>query len=250
MGKIIAKTASDQTLILGTREGLLYPFTAPNWTELVLSFWWSLTKAAVDDDTTSLSESLTYSTMRDRIWWGFKTNNSNFPTSSGVVFAGSSTVSGASEAIVANGNYWETSGVNQGLLANSFDGVSSSGTASGGQRPDAPAVAASFPSPYTNNYAVAWVIALTRPNSSSNVVTAKQYKPSVQQTYNGIPNPSALPTVANLRALTIGVRASVTPVSETSPLTLSALPNAVFIYWPYSNSRLRIHAMVLEKYAP
>src|SRR5947208_14686000 len=67
--------SADRVLILDSRQGLFYPFISPNWLDIRLGLFLSLTTQAANDDPTGLSETLaTTGSQADRAWIGFKTS--------------------------------------------------------------------------------------------------------------------------------------------------------------------------------
>jgi hypothetical protein len=235
MAKIITKAGSDQTLILGTREGLLYPFTSPNWTDLRLSAWLSLTTGGADDvspatgvaDITNI-ESLPYSTPRDSFWFGFKTNTTTFPFNAGIVFQGVAFATlGGTNSLRRQTNVLVTTPFCIGI---SYDGTTT--------RQSTNNVFANFPSESSSGYAVAMIARMTRPTGSSL---------DIRCSWATFPTGgfTSTPDIASLRSFTVTNSGGV----GNTPTTSSAAPDAVFIYWPWNNSRLRIHAMMVEKYA-
>jgi hypothetical protein len=235
MAKIITKAGTDKTLILGTREGLLYPFSSPNWLDIRLSAWLSLTTGVADDvspatgvaDITNI-ENLPYVTARDAFWFGFKTNNSTFPLTTGVVFQGATfTVLSGTQSLRRQTNVLITTPTT-GAFA--YDGPTA--------RQQTNFVLGNFPSESSSGYAVAMIVRMSRPTTSSL---------AVQCNWATFPTGgfTSTPDIASLRSFTVtnsGGPGNAAPAS-------SSTPDAVFIYWPFNNSRLRIHAMMVEKYA-
>lgn len=227
----IALKGSEQMLILGTRQGLILPFTAPSWTDLRLSLWLSLTKPAADDDNTSLTEAtLTYINAADQIWIGFKNNsNDTLPSVAGSKFAGLAHNSTNSTLSASGTTSWITDTETRGY---EWEGASNLAFSSG----------ASLALPGTglnaSTYAQLLIIKLTRPNSSSLAVTAVISGDTANRT--------ATPTIASARSLS---RTVASTWSAGAGTFTTVVPDAIFVYWPYFNSRLRIHAFVLEKFA-
>src|SRR6266404_6899640 len=222
MAKIYSKS-SELNLILGTREGLLYPFTAPSWTDLRLSAWVSLTKAASDDDNTGLAETLTRSTSRDDLFFGFKDNSGTFPRVAGSQFAGiASNTPNRTLTDVGSGTSWR---MDANQLAYLFQGTSVNSFEAAGHLIDLPGTTLN-----SSTYAQFWSAKITRSTGSSLTVTPARYFDI---------NTTSTPTIAGLRTLA----SSVTYTSAGAGAFTSTVPTCVFIYWPYNNSRLRINAL-------
>lgn len=99
MAKIYNKTTSggtDKTLILDSREAFLYPFQFTDWSTIRFAFYFHLTTLG-DDNSAMINaeEFLTVNNYEDRVYFGLKNNNTSFPTTLGASFIGLMTAPGA-----------------------------------------------------------------------------------------------------------------------------------------------------------
>lgn len=262
MAKIYSKSG-EKLLILSIRQGMIEPFVAPGWVDLRVGFFLSLTQAAADDTITGLSETLDDGStsglvpLKSRYWIGVKVRDTFFPGSIGTTFIGftnthgfnnggglatedfgTSVLASSDEAIgTSNTNFWRPSNGNYadslgGMFENSFPRIAGSD-----------GIQQHFPqnTAGAGGYAVLHALRLTRPNSSSAIITA-QIKSSV--THSGDMLFTNTPT-SDLLISTM--QAWPTTVQQWGPAQLSRVPDALYLYWPFRNSRLRVHAMGVLK---
>jgi hypothetical protein len=247
MAEIYEKTVDDMTVILGVREPLVQPFLAPNWLDLRVGFFLSLTQAVADDTTSGLAETIAGSLdSPGRYFIGVKTDNDLLPRTAGTVFMGFTNASRlltqgdsrlSSSDIdlgTTNTNFWRPN--NSRLPYWSFltyDGLTirASGGTSGA------ALAQHFPqNPVAvGGYAVLLGLRLTRPNVASRTITVhvKSSGHSADMIYSSVPD----------KELLRDALLQTWPASQVfGPVELSGMPTALFCYWPFFSSRLRIHA--------
>ncbi len=251
MGLIYAQTAQDKALILGQRQALIYPFTAPNWTDLRLGLFLSLTDNVNNDSQAGLTESFAEATFADRFWIGFKNNgNDIIPANAGSSFIGamggngSAAMGGSIKVDPSTGGttttgttYWRAYNTVSLIQAVIWDGVTllihpqflTGGLQVNGFYLPQNAGAA-------GGYSVLMIMRMTRATSIATSITVDNSGANVAY--------SSTPTIAAIRAL---LRTSTYTPSAAQPVTIT--PDAVYVYWPFFNSRLRIHALVLEKFA-
>lgn len=246
MGSIIYNVGgSDNTLILGSKDVFLQQFKTLNWTDLRLSMMLSLTKQSDPNDPTGLAESLGAGEDANQVYIGFKSADSLLPPSTN--FWGTSTRNTAhagdsTELAGGGGAEWTygcLSTVTQCLYA-------SNGTT---KQNNVPGLGTS---PYFQDgsgiipgYATFISLRMLRNDPTSNLVDLLECAEVAGVIGLG---PSGLQTdtsIANIRALT----AAADFASVMGPFSFTSVPNAIFAYWPFVNSRLRIHSYVLEKYA-
>jgi hypothetical protein len=252
MANINDISGADRVLILGTREMLIYPFTAPNWTDLRIGFFISACSSSNDQTITGLTETLTTTGLpADRFWMGIK-NNSNdaLPTTAGTVFAGYGTQvsapdnSASSSLTTINSNKeWYIYAVSGILYMQVWDGTT--------RKAFGDTLHLTVPQDAsgsgTSGHGGLVLMTLTRPNGTSTTVTVTGYNlvrlsitsatlifsdtPSIAAIRNEFRNLSAYNAVA------------------LSSQTISAVPDAVYAYWPFNNSKIRIHSVCVEKFA-
>ncbi len=228
MATIFAKTPTDKALILGTREALIYPFSSPGWADIRLGIFLSSTNATNNDDTTGLTESFGYSTVADRVWVGFKDNSNDFPnltTSNFLGFATQQVSQNLSQSALTNAVLWTTPGT-------SF-------IYAGTTKTNGPNVfSADFPGNlYPGGYSSLMIIKVTR-SGTTYILSVSNYGNTVNANY------SSTPTIAEIRT---ALRTNT--FYSTITATIPQVPDAVFVYWPFYNSKLRIHSIALEKFA-
>lgn len=238
----------DKTLILDTRASFLQPFKAINWTDLRLTFAASLTAAAANDQQSGLSEVYPSTGDINHAYLGFKSSDALIPTqtnfwgiSSNQILvpsaqaqlqdnAGSwqlgNTNSVAAAMLVSNGTTKQNSGIGQAVQPLFYEGAS-------------PATL----------YANVFILRMRRNDPTLPIINTLEAAlfPSgfVVGSYNGLTGLVSDTTIATLRATT----AAAVFTTLITPFTFVNVPDAIYFFWPFANSRLRIHSYVLEKYA-
>ncbi len=231
MALIFEKNAADKALILGIRETLIYPFTSPAWTDIRLGLFLSATRPDTPDVTTGLAETLTQTAPLDRVYVGFKDNSNTSPLIAGGSFMGYMTPPGTTTQLVAQTPTYYRSPVRAAMTLNSSDHPGLYLDVANGINP----LDNTFPGAYASQ-------ALIRVVKDVGPQLWRVYVAAEAESHN-----TATPTVGELRAQ---LRNQVTwnQISVTiSPAVIE--PAAIYVHWPFFNSRLRIHAIVLEKYA-
>src|SRR5712691_2517921 len=100
---VVLTSPREEVVILDTRNFVVYPFTAPNWTDLRLGLYISLTQAAADDNTTALTETLTTTGVsKDRYFIGFKNNTDDLVDAVGSNCFGISNLRASGEGSVSS----------------------------------------------------------------------------------------------------------------------------------------------------
>lgn len=240
--------SGDETVILDTRQMVVYPFTSPNWTDLRLGVYASVTALGNNNQVTGLAETITTTgtPIQDNYFIGLKTNNSNLPGTAGDAFVGWSSwynLTGGGNiplssispvqspgnsywSVIYNNNFvtWIGSGTSQsgsaqnnGLwLPQNIGGVTN-GTFSGGMV-------------FRFHRATGSSLALdTVTSANCNFINSQT--PTVAEVRGWLRNPPTLQAIYG------------------TPPTFVAVPNAFCAYWPFFNSKLRIHCVVIEKFA-
>src|SRR5215471_417971 len=196
-------SGGDQCLILDTRQAFIYPFTAPNWTDLRFGYFMSICQplAANNGLTSGLGETLTTSgTQSDRFWIGIKDSSTALPVNSATQFIGWSNRLGtdnSTSSIVStfsSNNYWTETGSSGIPCPVIFDGTTFKIQGS--------TAYLMFPQVAANvgGNALLSMFKLTRPTGSSLTVTATWYSKTIggQGCYSGLFTSS--PTIAAIRA--------------------------------------------------
>lgn len=233
---------TDKTLILEPRARMLQSFAAPNWTDLRLSIAMSLTKPSDPNDPTGLAESIGAGEDTNQVYIGFKSTDAELPPSSN--FFGLSSrrepEADSSATTLADDNQWvweRGSGLNDHWLYVSNGTTKGSGISFG--------VSPHFRDTVVSDYATLVILQMLRNNPTSNLVD--QLNVVIQNA--GAPADYGTflsdTSIGNLRSITAGA----TYTNFLGPFTFTTVPNAIFLYWPFVNSRLRIHSYVLERYA-
>jgi hypothetical protein len=245
--KVYQKTAQDKVVILNVRGFEVQPFIAPNWMDLRVGFFLSLTSALADDTITGLAETITNTGSmqpQDRYYLGVVRNASpldpfigftntveSFPNTSG----DSVLVSSDSGLGTTNANFWRPANSANNIVsaaiynAGAFRTVAVDGLQQHFVQDAAGA----------GGYAVLLGLQLLRDNAQSLTVRVniKSSGQSADMLY------SNTPTLDVLRQALEAWPAS----KQLGPVTLNALPDSFYFYWPFRNSRLRIHSYGVVK---
>jgi hypothetical protein len=231
------------------RESLTQGFSAPNWTDLRVGFFLSLTDEVSDDLGTNVAglaeapASTPNYVLSNHVYIGLKDRSALMPGSIGTIFAGFSTGPAGLDSTqlsssdigsgTTNSNYWRPN--NPGSPFRTIlviDNLIIRATAD-----NVAPLYIHMPQNTTNagGYAVLLGLQFLRSNAASKAVTmkVKSVGQSADMLYTDTPTTQLLHD--NLEAWPAN--------SQTiGPFGLSALPTAFFYYWPFRQSRLRIHA--------
>ena len=269
MAQIYLKTvpANEKTCILGTREAVIQPFVAHEWVDLIVGFFLSIcgdSDGPTDerDVITGLGETIGSTGVpqyaANRHWIGVKDEGQGFPstgttrfigwTNSGLVtdISGSGVKTSDIGIGTTNADYWRSINVPLGGGENAFptfdafDGPHLLSPGTGLSRfqhfPQ------NFAGGHAAGYAVLSAFRLRRPDPSvPRNITVEVPAPNAGSgdlMFSNTPSQAVL--LAQLQAWT-------SSVETLGPLNFSGVPSALFLYWPYFNSRLRIHAMGIVK---
>ena len=265
VAEIFLKGTSDNTLILETRCQLVYPFDAPGWMDLRVGFFLSVCSTSADDPPspiTGLSESIPVPPGRggllaqDLFWAGIKSNNDSLPYASQVGFIGFSNSGGNNPGLfpsdlvssdggigTTNNNFWRP----RTLLRNNIDGPNAL-IIDGVSRPAAlfnnvqQHFAQVWDGTSAHPYATLLMLRIVRPTSSSRnlTVTIKQGTNSGDVLFTNTPTSDLLET--NLSAYPTVVQSANIP-------DMHNIPDSIYLYWPFHQSRLRCHALGFMKFA-
>jgi len=254
----------DHTVIHNLRNWLVQPFDAPDWLDLRVGFLLSLAGATVDDPLPpasggpDLTETIAIPPLINpdgRYWIGVKDSSTVMPLNGGTVFIGFTNSDAEARIPEANGDstlvssdggigtgstFWRP-GCSQAPLYrtfNIFDGVVNRVV-----RPD-DGLQQHFvqDSVAAGGYATLLMFRLQRPDASNNAKTITVTVPTGTHSTDVLYTNT--PTELLLRA---NMEAFPTTVQTFGPVTLSAVPTAFYLYWPFHNSRIRNHCMGILK---
>jgi hypothetical protein len=268
--EIYDKGPGDKTLILVPRTHMVYPFQAPNWTDLRVGFFLSVTDATNDDLINDAGGLMNQTILngadgmgpQERYWIGVKDRSDILPKNPNTSFVGFSNAGpqdSTQETIghsrltpsALNGgtsdlNYWRPNHATTTSGAEPRPGFQRSGgiwqsfhprflSTDGVQQyfPRANIGVAGGPA----GYATLLALRITRPDKDSKVLTVRVPHYATRHTNILFTN---TPTLDILRA---NLQAFPTTVQQWGPNTVNPVPDALYCYWPFSNSRLRIHAV-------
>jgi hypothetical protein len=241
----------DKALILDTKASLLQQFKAQNWTDLRLTMALSLTSQSANDQQSGLAETLGTAGDTNHAYIGFKSSDGLLPPSTN--FWGISTNQILAPSAFASlidqgpGIFFQLSNSNSpsfgALLSNGTTKVNNNiGTGNGPRFYEGA-------SPGTL-YATLISLRMRRTDPTlSSVATLEVLQNIIGGPIDnqgaGSPVFVSDTTVPTLRAIT----AAATFTQLLGPFTFTSVPDAIYAYVPFNNSRLRIHSYVLEKYA-
>ena len=272
MAKIFELPVNQERMcILGIREGVVQPFVASQWTDLRIGMFLSLTADDDDDDQTNLVETLIGNDLppADRHWIGLKSQSQTLPFESGTPFIGftntdpaptSHTIGGMlvqstnGNVQSSAGNYWRSTNSNPAANKGTFGIYDGSGRLAAASSPVTNSLDQHFfktavPAG-SGNYATLLAFRLTRSNPDSHHITVQ-----VPHMYSGVANAHAADLLVTndpsqdvldvaLQSWQLGQPPN---AMSFGPVTMSVIPNSFFCYWPYRQSRLRIHCWGMFK---
>ena len=245
------KGGTDITVVMDVRQGIIQPIVAPGWLDLRVGFFMSITLAGSDDTITGgLPETITSVADPSIDYFiGVKTSDSNMPTTPGTTFIGyhchpapglgdTKLVSSDLAKGTTNSDYWRPyrqigtvdfgsffsmldSSVPRSFIGNSY--IHFVQNYAGG---------------HAAGYADLLMFRLTRPDATThaNLITAQSHLSSFSfdTLYSSTPTEAVLQT--NLGAF------PTSNIQTIGPTQLNNVPNALYWYWPFLNSQLRIHS--------
>jgi hypothetical protein len=244
MAKVIIH-GSEKLVILGVRELLWQPFEAGNWTDLRVGFFVSVCSATVDDPPspiTGLAESIAAPggglAFSNRVGVGVADtqNGGNF---FGFTNVGQGTVNttGATNLVssdggigVTNSNFWR---YNNGLSDNFTVAIIDLGqpilhSADGSQMHLPQNTIAA------GGYTALWCFRVQRGVQGDSILTFPTSAGHAGEAlFTNTPDlPTLSSTLANFPST----------VQQLGPVSVRSQPSGLYVYWPFSLSRLRIHA--------
>lgn len=257
MAKIYLRAASsDKILILGTRESATQPFTAPSWTDIRAAFWISATQTANDDAPTALAETITSNATvpSNNFFIGIKDHSTDLPglgqssfigyNSRGNVIGTPSVNMSSSDLGIGTTNayFWRpNNGGNSNFAFGFVLGPIFRQSQDGIQMHVAQDIV------NAGGYSNVIAFRVTRPNPTSRFMTVTVPHAAAHSSDIAWSN---APTLANLLNYLDPWPPLGLPVQTVGPLTIPSglnLPDSLFAYWPFRNSRLRISAWGILK---
>lgn len=241
---------TGQCLILNPRERLIYPFSFGNYSEIRCAIAWSLTAATGNNSTLNASDVYAQTAPPNSIYFGF----CNFQT--GSLLPGQS---GGYDYVGTIPGGPNTAGINAGGGNLNWQGGGSSATncrigvtdITGGRFTGAPNELNIAASVSQTNIAGAtsfagllgWKFTLSGSNAYSlqGLTTDTSFTSNVST--------SNLRTFIASPSTTTSVVTGFFTSGGTAAGNRLMVPNAFFVYMPMLNQRLRIHNLVVERYA-
>jgi hypothetical protein len=238
-------SGGDKTLILDTRQAFIYPFNSPSWEDLRFGAYVSLCSSSNNATITGLAESLpTVGQAADRFFIGLKDNNTTMPDDAGSHFMGftnaltveGSTASAVISSDVSNGttntDYWRVTGAPiQWRMYNGTTDIPAGSAASSIHFPQIPA----------NVGGNAGLIQLRFTRAAASTTVAMMALTALQNYVYLYDSSCQIATIRNaFRTMTF---------TTLGNFNMGVVPDALYFYWPFWNSKLRIHALCIEKFA-
>jgi len=259
MALIYLKGGTEHVLINAVREAHIRPFQATDWTDLRVGFFLSVTRAASDDDPTTLTETISGSpgvAWTDRVQIGLTDRAtgqtflgySNLPSRARLESLGDTKLVSSDIGIgTTNARYWRPSHASPPPNGD----VDSVHIIDGGQSracaPDGSQLHMVQDTATAGGYCTLLTLRLRRDNATSR---ARIIRMEVKKaTAGGHSSDILFNTDPSLAILQAQLEAFPTSVSTLGPVELSQVPDTFYFYWPFHNSRLRIHASGILKVA-
>ena len=261
MAKIYAKGGTEKVIICAVREAHIRQFQATDWTDLRVGFFLSICGAsdpADDDVTTGLTETIASSggvPWEDRIIIGL-TNRahgstfvgySNLPSRGRIISLGDSQLVSSDVGITtANTFYWRPKHGSPPPdgdkdAVHIIDGGRSLATA-----PDGSQMHFIQSDPGAGQYCTLFGLRLTRDNATSR---SKIITMEVKKTSGGHSSDILFTDTPTNALAQSELESFPTTVNTLGPIELAYELDTFFLYWPFHQSRLRIHEIAIVKVA-
>lgn len=249
---VYLKGGTDKLIICKIRQAIQQPFQAPNWTDLRVGWLLSITRAALDDDTTSLGDTIgtpprPFLGPEDRYKIGL------VDRATGSVFCGftnrgpgrtiqtegtSDLVTSDSAVGTTNANFWRPmNGLSHTWVLAMVDGAHAFPPGVDGSQIHMVQSAVG-----AGGYATLLALRFTRPNNRSNVITM-----TCKRDVAGHSGDILFTNSPTKDLLLTNLQSFPTNVQQLGPWQLSQVPDSFYVYWPWRSSRLRVSAMGFVK---
>lgn len=237
MATIFQKTATDNCLILGARESLTYPFSLGNWTEVRMGFYISVTSSSGDNTLYGGNETIPFASGPANIYVGLTSSEPGFPRQNGKTYIGLGPHNPGSTQNLNSTVISCADASNTRLAAVDASGNLSISTAGAGMIGYTNTTGNTN---YARFYGLRYVV------SSNN-----QYTVTKTAGASPVTNPTVEDTRAQLQAMpsSDSLGSLYFNYGFTSSGVQLPRPNNVYLYFPFWGSRVRIHALVVDKYA-
>lgn len=242
--EIYNKGGTDRTCIINIRTLLAQGFQAPNWTDLRFGWFASLTQAAADDTITGLAEEIgtpprPQLDFFDRYAIGLSSvaglflgyTNCGRPERQAGSIGTSKLVSSDTGIGTTNSNYWRAKNeVSDDYTAMIIDRGQQRAINQGGWQPHF--AQANIGTTGPAGYASLLMLRFRRDTPISRVI--RMEIPNNVILYTNTPTADILQT--NLETFPAAIK-------QLGPVELSVVPDKMYIYWPFTLSRLRLHCV-------
>lgn len=255
MAEIYSKSG-EHVLILGVREAFVQPFEATDWLDLRVGFFISVTDDTGDDTITGLSEDIgatdaTPLAWTDRVSIGI----AGGPSPANFVFCGftnagvgrtdpspgkSQLVSSDASGGTTNSNYWRVDNSRNARYASQI--IQNNVTrAAGGNGERLHFAQANIGTGGPAGYAGLFALRFTRSDARgrARIITMQVKHDPGCLIYSDTPTNDILE--AQLESF------PTSSINTLGPVEVSHVPDTFSLFWPFHNSRLRIHSMGLLK---
>lgn len=243
MAEIYQKIVGDQTLILGSRESVTRKFNLGTWTELLFGMYCAGTTTA-SGNATPPTENVTWHSVTDNIYIGLRNSSSTaLPGVAGAQFIGMvprNYASAGAESANSNGSQYGTASGQMLAISEKDASVLAGGTYPAYSMGPGP----SFTTPtaasaYNGFFGMRFVVSNAGLGSQTIAIQSVVSASEAGTNYS----------VANLQSRLLGVGAWGTSFSLAwnSGGAALPLPDAIYIYMPFYNCRIRISALDVIK---
>lgn len=237
--EIYQKNVSDKCLILEPGVGWKQPFDLGTWAQLAIAMYWSATTGTDDNAVPPATEDSSTGSVNSILAWGLKTDDLLLPGTAGCKFVG---ITGNLNTTVAARYNITSSSEHRIQRAGASDlrygtVIDTTFTNSSGEMARNTGNAMATDTLYASYFALRFTIAGSGTAAQTIAVARATTNPSTSS-----------PTINNLRTSlgTVGFTAVVT-LAWNDGATAYAIPTSMFLRFPFVNTRVRIHAYVIEK---
>ena len=241
MATIFQKTTSlglDNTLVLDSREALLYPFDLGNdWTEIRMGMFVSMTDSSSNNGKYN-DEGVNNNSFKNAAYFGLKDSSLTFPSLVGTSFIGSSTRIGNNTTISNASNYLDFQGGSIRFLVN--DQISTSNT-------NLPLyLGTSAIGTGASNFAGFFGFRI-RYNESAKIISGSCFS-TLNNYVTDTSTTQARVLIGQLPNETANITGYFTSNLTATGSAISR-PSAAFVYFPFYLNKFRIHNICVERYS-